>query len=207
MTGKNTSVFALFSSEAETENAVSRLREAGFRNTDISILMQRNLGSKDFGHEKQTKSPEGVATGGTAGAIIGGTIGWLAGIGALAIPGVGPLIASGPIMAALAGLGAGAALGGVTGGLVGSGIPEYEAKRFEGLVREGKVLLSVHCDDSGWISKAKDILKDSGGHDISSRGESRAATERVDTERAFPKSAETPVIDRGASDHDRPLMP
>lgn len=207
MAGKNTSVLALFASEAETENAVSRLREAGFRNTDVSILMQRNEGNKDFGHEKQSKSPEGVATGGTAGAIIGGTIGWLAGIGALAIPGVGPLIASGPIMAALAGLGAGAAVGGVTGGLVGAGIPEYEAKRFEGMIRDGKVLISVHCDDSTWVAKAKDILKDSGGHDISSRSEAHAKVEGTDTDRPFPKSAETPIIDRPVTDRDRPLMP
>jgi len=207
MAGKNTSVLALFSSEAEAENGVSRLREAGFRNTDISILMQRNTGNKDFGHEKQTKSPEGVATGGTAGAIIGGTIGWLAGIGALAIPGVGPLIASGPIMAALAGLGAGAAVGGVAGGLVGSGIPEYEAKRFEGMIQEGKVLLSVHCDDSTWIAKAKDILKDSGAHDVSSRSEASAKIEGTETDRPFPKTTETPYVERPATERDRPLMP
>lgn len=208
MAGKSTSVLALFASEAASTNAVSRLRDAGFHNTDVAILMQCTVGNKNFGHEKQTKSPEGVATGGTAGAIIGGTIGWLAGIGALAIPGAGPLIASGPIMAALAGLGTGAAVGGVAGGLVGAGISEYEAKRFEGMIRQGKVLLSVQCDDSTKVARAKDILQDSGAHDISSRSEASAKMERAEaTKRPLPNLVSMPFAQRSYGDRERPLMP
>lgn len=171
---KNTAVFGIYPSRTSVESAITALQTAGFRATDLSILMPENVGNKDLVHEKNTKSPEGVATGALSGAVLGGALGWLAGIGALAIPGVGPFIAAGPIMAALAGLGAGGALGGITGGLVGLGIPEYEAKRYEGRVRDGGILLSVHCDDSEWTSRAKKILQATGAQDISSTSESSA---------------------------------
>lgn len=169
----NKAVFGLYSTRRQVENAVDELKAQGFRNTDISVLLPENVGTKDFAHEKATKAPEGVATGATSGAVIGGTLGWLAGIGALAIPGVGPLIAAGPIIAALTGVGVGGAVGGVTGGLVGLGIPEYEAKRYEGRIRSGSILLSVHADDSTWIDKGEQILKNTGAQDISSTSEAK----------------------------------
>src|SRR6202790_4606645 len=143
MAGKNTAVFGIYHGRRGVEDAVDALRAAGFRNTDISVLFPENQGTKDFAHEKNTKAPEGTATGAGTGAVIGGTLGWLAGIGALAIPGVGPLIAAGPIVAALTGVGVGGAIGGLTGALIGMGIPEYEAKRYEGRVKAGGILLSV----------------------------------------------------------------
>ncbi|MBV9765213.1 MAG: DUF3341 domain-containing protein, partial [Acidobacteriaceae bacterium] len=154
--------------------AVDRLRGAGFRNEDISVLLQDNVGTKDFAHEKHTKAPEGTTTGVVAGGVIGGTIGLLAGIGILAIPGLGPLIAAGPIIAALTGIGSGGVVGGIIGALVGMGIPEYEAKRYEGRIKEGGILLSVHCDDADWTSKAKELLRETGAEDISSTGEAAA---------------------------------
>jgi hypothetical protein len=153
---------------------VDALRVAGFRNTDISVLFPDNRGTKDFAHEKNTKAPEGTATGAASGMAIGGTLGWLTGIGALAIPGVGPFIAAGPIVAALAGAGAGGALGGILGALVGMGIPEYEAKRYEGRIRKGGVLMSVHCDNSEWVGRAKEILRETGAEDVSSANEASA---------------------------------
>jgi hypothetical protein len=138
------------------------------------VLLPENLGNKDLAVEKASKSPEGAATGAASGAVVGGALGWLVGIGMLAIPGLGPFMAAGPIMAALAGLGAGATLGGVTGALVGMGIPEYEAKRFEGRVKNGGILLSVHCDDGDWSTKAKDLLERTGAEDISSSSEAAA---------------------------------
>jgi hypothetical protein len=173
MAGKNTAVFGIYRSRTAVENAVDRLRQENFRNTDISVLFPENEGTKDFAHEKNTKAPEGTAAGATSGAVIGGGLGWLAGIGALAIPGLGPLIAAGPIVAALAGAGAGGVVGGITGALVGMGIPEYEAKRYEGRVKEGGILLSVHADDSNWVKKAKEILEQTGAEDISSTGETK----------------------------------
>ena len=174
MAGKNTAAFGIYKTRGALEDAVDALRQAGFRNTDISVLFPDNEGTKDFAHEMNTKAPEGAATGAGSGAVIGGTLGWLAGIGALAIPGVGPLIAAGPIVAALAGIGAGGAIGGIAGALVGMGIPEYEAKRYEGRVKQGGILLSVHCDGSEWTKKAKDILELTGGEDVASTGEARA---------------------------------
>jgi Protein of unknown function (DUF3341) len=180
MAGKNTAVFGIYRTRPGVEEAVDALRQAGFRSTDISVLFPENVGTKDFAHEKNTKAPEGTATGAGTGAIIGGTLGWLAGIGALAIPGVGPLIAAGPIVAALTGVGVGGAIGGITGALVGMGIPEYEAKRYEGRVKEGGILLSVHSDNSDWTDKAKDILERTGAEDISSAGEAKADFARAD---------------------------
>src|SRR5690348_14418066 len=170
MAGKNTAVFGIYRNRSDVERAVDALKQEGFRNTDISVLFPANEGTKDFAHEKQTKAPEGTATGAASGAVIGGTLGWLAGIGALAIPGLGPLIAAGPIVAALAGAGAGGAIGGLAGALVGMGIPEYEAKRYEGRVKEGGILLSVHSDNSEWTKKAKEILERTSAQDISSAG-------------------------------------
>ncbi len=174
MAGKNTAVFGIYNSRDAAESAVDRLIADGFRNEDISVLLQDNVGTKDFAHEKHTKAPEGATTGVVAGGLIGGTIGALIGIGALAIPGVGPLIAAGPIIAALTGVGSGGVVGGIIGGLVGMGIPEYEAKRYEGRIKEGGILLSVHCDDTDWIGKAKQVLHDTGAEDVASAGEARA---------------------------------
>ena len=153
------------------KNAVDVLKEAGFRNTDISVLFPEKAGSKHFAHDKGTKAPEGAAIGGGTGAVLGGALGWLVGIGALAIPGLGPFIAAGPIMAALAGVVAGGAVGGITGALIGMGIPEHEAKRYEVRVKEGGILLSVHSDNSDWTKRAKEILERTGAQEISSTGE------------------------------------
>ncbi len=174
MSGKNTAVFGIYRDRTQAEEAVDALRAAGFRNSDVSALFPDNMGSKDLAHEKNTKAPEGVAAGGVSGGVMGGALGWLAGIGALAIPGFGPFIAAGPIMGALAGAGAGGAVGGLIGALVGVGIPEYEAKRYDGRVREGGILLSVHCDDAVWTKRAREILQNSGASDISETGEAHA---------------------------------
>lgn len=172
--GKNTAVFGIYKDTVSLGEALDRLRSAGFRSTDVSVLMPENLGTKDLAHKKDTKAPEGATTGGVVGGIIGGALGWLAGVGALAIPGLGPFIAAGPIVGLLAGAGAVGAVGGIVGALVGMGIPEYEAKRYEGRIREGGILLSVHCDDSDWVKRAKNILEETGGEDISSAGEASA---------------------------------
>jgi hypothetical protein len=174
MAGKNTAVFGIYRDRNHVEEGVDALLDNGFRSEDISVLLPENQGTKDFAAEKNTKAPEGTTTGVVAGGVVGGTLGLLAGIGALAIPGLGPFIAAGPIMGALAGLGTGGVVGGVIGALVGMGIPEYEAKRYEGMIREGKVLLSVHCDNSDWVGRAKDILEKTGAQDISSAGEKSA---------------------------------
>ena len=169
----NTAVFGIYSNVRDVERAVADMKAAGFRNADISVLLPENVGTKDLAFVKGTKAPEGTATGAASGAVIGGALGWLLGIGALAIPGLGPFIAAGPIMAALSGVGVGGALGGLTGALVGMGIPEYEAKRYEGLVKDGGTLLSVHADDAKWTKLAKEILERTGATDISSTGESK----------------------------------
>lgn len=171
---KNIAVFGIYRSRQSVEEAVQALKNADFRNTDISVLFSENVGTKDFAHEKHTKAPEGTTAGAGTGAVIGGALGWLTGIGALAIPGVGPFIAAGPLVALLAGVGAGGVLGGIAGALVGMGIPEYEAKRYEGRIKEGGVLLSVHCDNSEWKKRATDILKQTGAGDVGSEGESKA---------------------------------
>ena len=187
MPGKNIAVFGIYDSRLAVEEAISFLRERGYRNTDISILYSENVGSKDLATEKTSKLPEGATAGVGTGAVVGGVLGWLAGMGALAIPGVGPLIAAGPIVAALAGAGAGGAVGGVTGGLIGLGIPEYEAKRYEGRVVRGGILLSVHCDDPEWARKAREVLVLTAAEDISSTTEATADFSRSD--RPIPRSA------------------
>jgi hypothetical protein len=175
MAGKNTAVFGIYSSGDHAERAVDTLLKAGFANQDISVLLPDTRSTRDFAHTKETKAPEGTATGVTAGGVIGGALGVLVGVGALAIPGLGPFIAAGPIMAGLAGLGVGGAVGGLVGALVGLGIPEYEAKRYEGRVKNGGTLLSVHCDTSGQIGRAKEILQATGAEDIASTSEASAA--------------------------------
>jgi hypothetical protein len=174
MAGKNTAVFGIYRDRPLAGRAVDELIGAGFRAEDVSVLLPENLGSREFAHEKHTKAPEGTATGAGAGAAIGGTLGLLAGIGALAIPGLGPFIAAGPIVGALAGVGTGGVVGGVIGALVGMGMPEYEAKRYEGMIKEGRILLSVHCDNSDWVKRAKDLLERTGAEEISSAGEASA---------------------------------
>lgn len=174
MENKNTAVFGIYPNIASAEAAVDQLVSAGFSETAVSVLMADTDSTREFAHRKATKAPEGTATGAAAGGVVGGTLGLLAGLGALAIPGVGPLIAAGPIMATLAGLGAGGAVGGLIGALAGLGIPEYEAKRYEGRVKDGGVLLSVHCNTSDEIKQAKDYLKATGAEDIASSGEASA---------------------------------
>jgi hypothetical protein len=171
MSEKNVSVFGIYATRAVAENGVDYLLEKGFSNSAISVLLPDDTTTRAFAHEKHTKAPEGTATGVTAGGVIGGTLGLLAGIGALAIPGVGPLIAAGPIMGALAGLGAGGAVGGIVGALVGLGIPEFEAKRYEGAIKGGGVLISVHCDTSEDVTAAKHGLRETGAKDIAATGE------------------------------------
>jgi hypothetical protein len=187
MAGKKTAVFGIYSSRSDAEHAIDSLTRSGFPIADVSVLVPETLGVREMGTEKATKAPEGAVAGASSGAVLGGTLGLLAGIGALAIPGVGPLIAAGPIMAALAGVGVGGAVGGVTGGLIGLGIPEFEAKRYEGRLKKGGILLSVHCDTSDEVKRAKEILGREGGEDISSTGES--STDSPNPERDIHRTA------------------
>jgi len=191
MAGKNTAVFGIYKSPMQAEQAVEALIAAGFSNQDVSVLFPDKQTTKEFAHEKNTKAPEGTTTGAVSGGAIGGTLGLLAGIGALAIPGLGPFIAAGPIMGALAGMGAGGAIGGLVGALVGMGMPEYEAKRYEGRVKDGGVLLSVHCETSEEIDRAKEFLKRTGAEDISSAGEKAVSTHGVEKDREYAGSQKT----------------
>ncbi len=158
--------FCLVSTTTQAETIVDQLRNAGFMSNDISVLYPDKGVTRDFAVEHETKAPEGAVTGAATGGVIGGTLGWLVGIGSLAIPGVGPFIAAGPIMAALGGAAVGATVGGISGALIGLGIPEYEAKLYEGKVRGGKILLSVHTEDGKERDRAKDIFKGCGAEDI-----------------------------------------
>jgi hypothetical protein len=166
------SVFCIATSRDQAERIVGQLKNANFSNNDISVLFPDKETTRDFAHEKHTKAPEGVATGAGTGGVIGGALGWIAGIGALAIPGVGPFIAAGPIMAALSGAAVGAAVGGIAGGLIGLGIPEIEAKRYEGKIKQGNLLISVHTENSEEITRAKDIFTNAGAEDVCVTGES-----------------------------------
>jgi hypothetical protein len=166
-------VFGLAKDETHASTIVEQLKAAGFYADDISVLFPDKTGTKDFAHEHHTKAPEGAAAGAGTGGILGGALGWLVGIGTLAIPGLGPFIAAGPIMAALSGAAAGAALGGMAGALIGLGIPEYEAKRYEGKIKEGHVLISVHTDDRTERSRAKQILERAGAEDVADTSEAR----------------------------------
>src|SRR5580693_3570746 len=178
MENKKTAVFGIYTTVAAADQATDRLVKVGFLASNISALMPENLGQREIGTEKATKAPEGATAGASTGVVLGGALGLLAGIGALAIPGVGPLIAAGPIMATLAGMGAGGTIGGLTGALVGVGIPEFEAKRYEGIIEKGGILLSVHCSTSDEVTRAKQILKGTGGDAVSSTGE--ASVDKAD---------------------------
>lgn len=169
---KAKAVLCIARRRAQAEDIVNALKAAGFSNNDISVLLPDKEGTRDFAHEQHTKAPEGAATGAAAGGITLGALGWLVGIGSLAIPGLGPFIAAGPILAALSGAAVGGAVGGLAGGLIGMGMPEYEAKQYEGKIKEGNILISAHTENSGEISRAKDIFKNAGAEDISYTGES-----------------------------------
>src|ERR1700689_3221113 len=165
------SVFCIATSRNQAEQIVDQLKISNFSNNDISVLFPDKDTTRDFAHEKNTKAPEGAVTGASTGGVIGGALGWVAGIGALAIPGVGPFIAAGPIIAALSGAAVGAAVGGIAGGLIGLGIPEIEAKRYEGKIKKGNLLISVHTENSDDITEAKDIFAKGGAQDICTTGE------------------------------------
>jgi len=193
MAGKNTAAFGIYSTRAAVESAVDTLKAEGYRNTDVSVLFLQNAGTKDFAHEKNTKDPESAPAAAVTGAVVGGTLGWL-GISALAIPGLGPFIAAGPMIAALAGSvvgtvageAAGEAISGITGALIGMGIPEHEARRYEERIKSGGILLSVHCDNSEWTKKAKELLENTGAEDVSSTGE--AAADFSKSDRPMPRT-------------------
>jgi outer membrane lipoprotein SlyB len=170
----STSIYALANNDTQANTIVKALQSAGFRGDDISVLFPDKSSSRDFAHEKNTKAPEGAVAGGVSGGVLGGALGWMAGIGLLAIPGIGPFVAAGPILALLSGAAIGAAAGGLTGSLIGMGMPEFEAKRYEGKIREGRILISVHADNGDWTAKAKQVLKDAGAEDISSASEATA---------------------------------
>ena len=179
------SVFCIATSRDQAESIVDQLKTSNFSNNDISVLFPDKDTTRDFAHEKNTKAPEGAVAGASTGGILGGALGWVAGIGALAIPGVGPFIAAGPIIAALSGAAVGAAVGGIAGGLIGLGIPEIEAKRYEGKVKAGNLLISVHTENSQEISRAKDIFTQAGAEDICTTGEASTPKEnRADTRTA-----------------------
>src|SRR4029079_7459457 len=168
------SVFCIAATEQQAERIVDQLKASNFSNNDISVLFPDKATTRDFAHEKNTKAPEGAVTGAGTGGVIGGALGWIAGIGALAIPGVGPFIAAGPIVAALSGAAVGATVGGIAGGLIGLGIPEIEAKRYEGKVKAGNLLISVHTENSEEIKRAKEIFEAAGAQDICTTGEAEA---------------------------------
>src|SRR6478735_2044516 len=165
-------VIGIVETQIKAERIVDQLQQRGVASGDVSVLFPDKRGSKDFAHEHHTKAPEGAIAGVGAGGVVGGTLGLLAGIGALAIPGVGPLIAAGPLMAALSGAAAGATVGGIAGGLIGLGIPEYEAKTYEGKIRDGNILIAVHTDNGDAEKRAKQILESNGAHDIAVTGDS-----------------------------------
>jgi hypothetical protein len=197
MARKNTAVFGIFQDRPAVEETVEHLRSAGFRSTDISVLFPDNQGTKDFAHEKNTKAPEGATAGVVAGGITGGVLGWLTGIGALVIPGLGPFLAAGPIVAALAGAGAMGTLGGIVGALAGLGIPEYEAKRYEGRIREGGILVSVHCDSSDWVRRCKEVMVDTGGQDIAAADEKHGDFANADKPMPRQRAANTGTLGPG----------
>lgn len=186
---RNIAAFGIYPDQGTVGDAVESLKAAGFRQTDISVLFPENLGSKDFAHEKHTKAPEGAVAGGGSGAVAGAALGWLIGAGSMMIPGLETIAAAGPMMGMLSGMGAGVTLGGVAGALAGSAVPEYEAKRYEGRVRKGGILLSVHCDNAEWAKTARTVLKRSGAVDISTTGEAKADFAR--SEKPLPRTRMT----------------
>jgi hypothetical protein len=179
----NKSVFCIARDEAQACRIVDDLKNNGFTDNDVSVLLSDRQGTRDFAHQKNTKAPEGATTGVATGGILGGALGWLAGIGAIALPGIGPLIAAGPILAALSGAAIGAAAGGLTGALIGMGIPEYEAKRYEGKILSGNILISVHAEDADESRRAKEIFQRSNAEDIASAGEEAIAPKNNSTPR------------------------
>jgi hypothetical protein len=185
------SVFCITTSRNQADQIVDQLKFANFSNNDISVLFPDKGTSRDFAHEKNTKAPEGAVAGASTGGVVGGALGWVAGIGALAIPGVGPFIAAGPIIAALSGAAVGAAVGGIAGGLIGLGIPEIEAKRYEGKVKAGNILISVHTENSEEIKKAKEIFTRVGAEDICTTGESSTPKENKASVREVDDVEET----------------
>jgi len=166
-----TVVYCLAPTEAAAIRIANRLYDSGFTPSDISMIQPQSTGAREIAHDNSTKAPEGAAAGASAGALLGGALGWAAGIGALAIPGLGPLIAAGPILATLSGLAAGGTVGGVTGALVGTGIPEYEAQQYEGRLRQGHILLAVHADSSEEAARARQVMTDEKGESISTGSE------------------------------------
>lgn len=194
MTKNNKAIFGIYRSRGAADNGVATLKNNGFRMSDISLLLPQETGSQDFIHMKSTKAPEGAATGAGAGAVVGGALGLLAGIGALAIPGIGPFIAAGPIMASLAGIGVGGAVGVVSGALIGFGIPEYEAKRYEGFVKDGGILISVHVDDSDWAEKAQSLLEATGAKDVAMSTELKGEIESFATKKPYIDSTTTRIF-------------
>jgi len=204
MRDKNIAVFGIYPNRNDALAAVETLKNAGFRNTDISVLVPDNPGTKDLALEKDSKAPEGATAGGITGGVIGGALAWLAGIGALSIPGIGPFIAAGPIMGVLGGIGIGGTIGGLAGALIGLGIPEYEAKRYEGRIRKGGILLSVHCDNGDWTKRAKSILDQTGAEDISSAHEAKADFAASDRPMARALSTSSGTRE---NDLDRPVKP
>lgn len=180
------SVFCIATSRSQAEQIVDQLKFTNFSNSDISVLFADKETSHDFAHEKHTKAPEGAITGASAGGVVGGALGWIAGIGALAIPGVGPFVAAGPIIAALSGAAIGATVGGISGALIGMGIPELEAKRYEGKLKEGNILISVHTENSDEVDQAEDIFTKAGALDICSARESSIPEPDEDTRVLYP---------------------
>lgn len=178
------SVFCISNSREQADRIVGQLKDAAFSNNDISVLFPNKGTTRDFAHEKNTKAPEGAVAGAGTGGVVGGALGWIVGIGALAIPGVGPFIAAGPILAALSGAALGAAAGGIAGGLIGLGIPEFEAKRYEGKVKAGNVLISVHTDNSEETARAKDLFAKAGAQDICTTSEATRPRTPKATKRA-----------------------
>lgn len=174
MLGKNFAVFGIYASQSDLDVAVNRLKHTGFRDTDISSLFPETAGTKDLALEKNTKAPEGATAGAGCGAVAGGILGWLVGAGTLTIPGLAALVAAGPLLSLLSGIGAGGSLGGLIGAILGLGSPEYVAKRFEGRIRRGGILLSVHCDDSNWVKIARTVLDQTGAQGVSSAREAKA---------------------------------
>lgn len=174
MASRNNSVFGIYRDRPNMEEAIEKMRAAGFRGTDISVMIQENLGSKDFAHEKNSKAPEGAVAGALAGGILGGVLAWLIAAGIVSIPHLNLLVTAGPIVATLAGIGALGALGAIIGALAGSTSPEYEARRFEGRTKHGGVLVSVHCDNGEWVKRARQLLRDTGAEDIAAAGEAHA---------------------------------
>ena len=195
----DTSVYAITVSHQQTEKIVSRLKAEGFANDRISVLFPDKSTTSEFAHEKNTKAPEGAVAGGVSGGVLGGALGWIAGIGALAIPGVGPFIAAGPLAAAIGGVAAGAAVGGIAGALVGMGIPEIEAKRYENKVKEGNILISVHAKDSDEVSLAKKILEEHDACDICTAGMSKGDGDDADSDhRNINRGSAEPASRAGA---------